>query len=44
VVGLNIHDEYVGEYFTASGAVEVGRYPSLEEAQQAVDKAQASSK
>lgn len=41
VVGLNRHDQYVGEYFTARGAVEVGRFPTLNEAQRAVDAAQA---
>lgn len=39
VVWVNVHDQYVGEYFTASGSVEVGKYPSLDEAQVAVDLA-----
>lgn len=40
VVWFNVHDEYVGEYFTTRGSVEVGRFPTLGEAQQAVDAAQ----
>ena len=41
VVSLNIHDQYVGEYFTARGGIEVGRFSTLDEAQRAVDAAQA---
>jgi len=41
-VWFNVHDEYVGEYFTVRGSVEVGKFPTLHEAQAAVDKAQSS--
>lgn len=37
VVWLNVHGEYVGEYFTARGSTEVGKFSSLGEAQAAVD-------